>query len=227
MTNLKGRERCKRTFGRYIFFQHRSQSTLPPSTCIHLPSSIGFTQRTHVLVRGRFVDALRGLPVPVASARSSAASRFDGSVGLVCERIGSFGDFVALSLSFVRSLLGGLSRGIRDELAVEAVGEVGPSSRRVSMTRSRAPVDFDGVRGVYEDEAAVEEERERWGARGDWTVVDEEDEYRDSVMDGNRTLLSLAGVGAGVSVALNGVEMGCGLARSGTSKGCSSSSELA
>ena len=95
------------------------------------------------------------------------------------------------------------------------------------MTRSRAPVDFDGVRGVYEDEAAVEEERERWGARGDWTVVDEEDEYRDSVMDGNRTLLSLAGVGAGVSVALNGVEMGCGLARSGTSKGCSSSSELA
>ncbi len=136
----------KRTFGRYIFFQHRSHSTLPPSTWIHRPSSIGFTQRTHVLVLGRFVDALRGFPV--TSARSSAASRFDGSVGLVCERIGSFGDRVALSLSPVLSLSRGLSAGRRDELAVEAVGEVGLSSRSVSMTRSRAPVDFDGVRGA-------------------------------------------------------------------------------
>ena len=120
--------------GRYIFFQHRSHSTLPPSTCIHLPSSIGFTHRTHVLVLGRFVDALRGFAAPDASARSSAVRRFDGSVGLVCERIGSFGDFAALSLSFVLSLLIALSAGRRNELVVDAVGEVGPSSRSVSIT---------------------------------------------------------------------------------------------
>ena len=223
---MKIRGDHRRTFGRYIFFQHRSHSTLPPSTWIHLPSSIGFTQRTHVLVLGRFVDALRGFPV--ASARSSAASRFDGSVGLVCERMGGFGDLVALSLWLSLGRFGGLSAGRREELAVEIVGEVGSSSRSVSMTWSRAPVDFDGVRGAYEEEAA-DDERERWGARGDWAVEDEEDEYRDSVMDGNRTLLSFAAGGAvRTSFDFAGVAMGWGLARRGTSKGwSSSSSELA
>lgn len=144
--------------------------------------------------------------------------------------MGGFGDFVALSLWLSLGRFGGLLSGSsRDELAVEMVGEVWPSSKRVSMTRSRAPVDFDGVRGVYEEEAAVDEERERWGTRGEWAVEDEEDEYRDSVIDGNRTLLSFAAGGGPVtSFNFAGVAMGCGLARRGTSKGwSSSSSELA
>ena len=59
-------------------------------------------------------------------------------MGLVCERVGYFADLDTLSR--------GLSVDMRDEL--EMVGDRGLSSRRVSMARSRAPVDFDTVRWV-------------------------------------------------------------------------------
>ena len=101
---------------------------------MHLPSSIAFSHRTHLLTRGRFdVDALRAFP-----SAFSSVSRFEGSVGLVCERVGYFADLDTLSR--------GLSVDMREEL--EMVGDRGLSSRRVSMARSRAPVDFDTVRWV-------------------------------------------------------------------------------
>ena len=97
----------RRTFGRYIFFQHLSQSTFPPSICIHLPSSIAFSHRTHLRTLGRFdVDALRAFP-----SAFSSVSRFEGSVGLVCERVGYFADLDTLSR--------GLSVDMRDELEID------------------------------------------------------------------------------------------------------------
>lgn len=68
-----------------------------------------------------------------------------------------------------------------------------PSSNRVSIARSSAPVDLAAVRAVYAD-VAVEAERLRIGRRGD-ADDEEEDEYLDSVfpmdfaIDGKRTLL--------------------------------------
>ena len=79
------RKERRRTFGRYIFFQHLSQSTFPPSICIHLPSSIAFSHRMHTFARGRLCALRRW------------SSRPEDNVGLVCDRVGNLGDFVTLS----------------------------------------------------------------------------------------------------------------------------------
>lgn len=97
------------------------------------------------------------------------------------------------------------------------VGDDGPSSNRVSIARSSAPVDLAIVRDV-------DAERLRWGGRGD-SVEEEEDEYLLSlfVMDGNRTLAPVAGAVALESGFVAGVAIGCGLARNGISRSSSSS----
>ena len=64
----------------------------------------------------------------------------DGRVGLVCERIGSFGDLPPTLSRFASALTKGR------ELPVLVVGDSGLSSKSVSMARSRAPVDLANVR---------------------------------------------------------------------------------
>lgn len=188
---------ARRTFGRYIFFQHLSQSTFPPSIWIHRPSSIVFSQRTHTFVFGRLCALRR------------CSSRPVDSVGLVCERIGSFGDLDTLSRC-------ASANGGRDE-PVLVVGDAGLSSNRVSIARSSAPVDLAIVRDVDAD-------RLRCGSRGD-SVEEDEDEYLLSlfVMDGKRTLTSVAGAVALESAFVAGAAIGCGLVRNGMSRSASSS----
>ena len=141
-----------------MFFQHRSHSTLPPSIAIHRPSSIFCSQRTHTLTRGRFDAPLRRCSAPLP--------RPLGSVGLVCERVGSFGDLVTLSRWLSRSRS---TNGAGSDAAL-AVGENGsPSSRSVSIARSIAPVLFATVRTVDAD-------RERFIALGVSMVEEEEEE---------------------------------------------------
>ena len=71
----------------------------------------------------------------------------------------------------------------------------------------------------------MDEETVRCGMRGERVVEveDEEDEYLDSVMDGNRTFVSPVG-GADLDSAALAGGMGCGLARNGIFIGSSSSS---
>lgn len=137
-----------------MFFQHLSHSTLPPSIWIQRPSSMRFSQRTHTRARG-------GARLLVDAPLRRCSSRPEGNVGLVCERVGSFGDLATLSRC--------VSANGRED--VLAVGESGPSSsRRVSIARSIAPVDLETVR-------AVEAERERFiMACGESMVEEEEDE---------------------------------------------------
>lgn len=111
-------------------------------------------------------------------------------VGLVCERMGSFGGLETLSLWPSVAKAKGNVAGL---CAVLVVGESVPSSNNVSIARSKAPVDFAVVRAVYAD-VPVEAERLRIGGRGD-AEDDEDDEYLDSefpmdlAMDGKRTML--------------------------------------
>ena len=121
------------TFGRYIAFQHLSQSTLPPSIWIHRPSSIVFSHRTHT----RTFGGLFLCPAP--------SSRPVLIVGLVCERIGSFGGRDTLSRWASDASASGRVAGLCELLPV---GESVPSSNSVSIARSRAPVDLAVVRVV-------------------------------------------------------------------------------
>lgn len=83
-----------RTLGRYIFFQQRSHSTPPPSTWIHLPSSIFVAHRTHTL--GLFPAAF------FLSALCSPDLSFS-----VLERAGSFTVFISGEIDAVVLLLCG------------------------------------------------------------------------------------------------------------------------
>ena len=96
-------------------------------------------------------------------------------VGLVCERVGSLGGLLELSLAGLwfstpagkTCLVGGSG----DRLAFVA-GDRGVSSNSVSIALSRAPTDFAVLLAPcpeYEDEVA---ERLRTGIRGEYTEPD-------------------------------------------------------
>ena len=89
-----------------------------------------FSHRRQTRLRGRR-DALF-----CASARAD-----DGSVGLVCERVGGFG---TLSRCVSAIAAPGDTKGRAEDVLV--VGDVGRSSNSVSIARSSAPVDLEIVR---------------------------------------------------------------------------------
>lgn len=148
-----------------MFFQHLSQSTVPPSIWIHLPSSICLSHLAQTLTLGLF------FPIPCLESGLPAPR-----VGLVCDRIGNFGGLLSRGFSPNPSRAG---------LDVDAaVCTVVSSSKRVSMVRSRAPVDLAAERMEY----AVDADRLRFGRGGDTVSYSLRLDLEEDI-DGNRTLL--------------------------------------
>lgn len=158
------------TFGKYIFFQHLSQSTLPPSIGIHRPSSIALLQLAHCFVLRGLLEEVNKLLVTLFEGFRASNSLDLVIVGLVCERVGSLGGLLELSLTGLwfsspagKACLAGESG---EEFAL-VVGDRGVSSNSVSIALSRAPIDLAVPLTPYaehEDEVA---ERLRIGIRGE------------------------------------------------------------
>ena len=170
--------------GKYIFFQHLSQSTLPPSIGIHRPSSMGLLQLAHCLVLRGLFEGADELPVTLFEDFKVSNSLDLTIVGLVCERVGSLSGLLELSLAGLwfstptgkMSLVG--ESGERVELVV---GDRGVSSNSVSIALSRAPIDLAVLLAPYpeyEDEVA---ERLRIGIRGEYAEPDDFEDRGDEV----------------------------------------------
>jgi hypothetical protein len=170
--------------GKYIFFQHLSQSTLPPSIGIHRPSSIILLQLAHCFVLRDLFEEADELLVTLFDGFKMSNSLGLAMVGLVWERVGSLGGLLELSLTGLwfstpagKICLVGESG---DKLAF-VVGDRGVSSNSVSMALSRAPTDFAVVLAPYpecEDEVA---ERLRIGTREEYAEPDDFDDRGDEL----------------------------------------------
>ena len=176
------------TLGKYIFFQHLSQSVLPPSMGIHRPSSTGLLQLAHCFtlrdlfeeVDKLFVTLFDGFKTSFKASNSLGLAR----VGLVCERVGSLGGLLELSLTglWFSTPAGRMCVvGERGEKLALVVGDRGLSSNRVSIALSRAPVDLAMLLAPfteYEDEAV---EGLRIGIRAEYTDSDDLEDREEGV----------------------------------------------
>lgn len=105
-------------------------------------------------------------------------------VGLVCERVGSLGGLLELSLTglwFSTPAGKILFVGESGEELVFVVGERGVSSNRVSIALSRAPVDLALLLAPYPDCGDGVTERLRSGTRGEYTEPDDFEDRGEEV----------------------------------------------
>jgi len=168
-----------------MFFQHLSQSTLPPSMGIHRPSSTALLQLAHCFTLRDLPEEVDKLLVTLFDGFKASNSLGLDKVGLVYERVGSLGGLPELSLTglWFSTPAGKMclveERG--EKLALVVVGDRGVSSNRVSIARSRAPTDLAVLLAPfpeYEDEVA---ERLRVGNRVEYADSDEFEERGDEV----------------------------------------------
>ena len=151
---------------------------------IHRPSPMVLLQLAHCFTLRVLLEEADELLVTLFDGFKASSSLGLVMIGLVCERVGSFGGLLELSLTGLRSSVttGSVgSAGGRGEKLALVVGDKGVSSNKVSMARSRAPTDLAVLLAPYpeyEDEAA---ERLRAGSRVEYADSDDFEDRGDEV----------------------------------------------
>lgn len=151
---------------------------------IHRPSSTVLLQLAHCFALRDLLGGADRLLVTLFDGFKASSSLGLAMVGLVCDRVGSLGGLLELSLTGLWfSVPGGKNClvGERGEKLALVVGDRGVSSNRVSMVRSRAPTDLAVLLTPYpeyEDDAV---ERLRAGIRAEYADSDDLEDRGDEV----------------------------------------------
>jgi len=112
---------------------------------IHRPSPMDLLQLAHCFTLRVLLEEADELLVTLFDGFKASNSLGLVMIGLVCDRVGSLGGLLELSLTEVPLSIpgrGGSAGGRGEKLALVVVGDRGVSSNKVSIARSRAPTDL-------------------------------------------------------------------------------------
>lgn len=152
---------------------------------IQRPSSMVLLQLAHCFTLCDLLEVVDKLLVTLFDGFKASNSLGLARLGLVCERVGSLGGLLELSLTGLwLSTAMGRMRSVGEsgeKLALVVIGDRGVSSNSVSIARSRAPTDLAVLLAPcpeYEDEAA---ERLLVGMRTEYADSDDFEDRGDEV----------------------------------------------